>query len=188
MSAGRHLTCFAEGRANHVSRCGAMVEHPAPGAPGRRLNPTDHPRDGHPSEDCSQDARSLAATAVQTEEKPKISEAGAAYRLGPTDAVGKHHAATLGPNVNQGHLRVYSRSRGIPGKLWIRKGLRPTACTQYRVPLGIHLRVVDLVGEKLRDRLPVPAVSRGPTSPVYPTRGEIFPQHRSGGERQPEAQ
>ena len=187
MDGGSYSTCFAEGMANHVSRCRAVVEHTLPDPPGRRLNAAGRSRDRYQPRDCPENARSSATKAVWAE-KPKVSEARAAYRLRPTNAVGKRHAAAFGPNINKGHLRTYPRPGGIPGKLWIRKGLRPTACTQYRVPLGMHLRLIDLVGEKPRDRISLPTVPRGPTSRVYPTRGEVFPQHRSGGEHHPEIQ
>src|SRR6185436_19118296 len=109
-----------------------------------------------------------------------VSKARAAYRLRPTDGVGKCHAATLGPNVSQGYLRTYPRAGGIPGKLRMRKGLRPTVRTRYRLLLGVHLRVAGLVGEKPRDRLPPPAVPREPTSGICATCREVLPQYRSG--------
>ena len=77
---------------------------------------------------------------------------------------------------------------GFRGSYRIRKGLHPTASApDTELLLGVRLRFAGLIGEKPRDRLALPAIPRGPTSRICPTRGEVFPQYRSGGERHPEA-
>jgi hypothetical protein len=82
--------------ANHVPRRRAVVRYPEPDFAEGRLDQAGCPRDGHQSQDRSQDARSPVAEAVRAEE-PEVSEAWSAYRLDPAPAPGKCDFAAPGP-------------------------------------------------------------------------------------------
>ena len=57
-------------------------------------------------------------------EKPQVSEARAAYGLGPADAPRERYPAALGPALRQGHLRAHPRRGGLPRQIQFGEGLR----------------------------------------------------------------
>ena len=98
--------------------------------------------------------------------------------------------ATLPPSARMSIKAIYEHIRdqeGFRGSYQIRDGLRAAAGARYQVHLGVHLRFSGLAGEKPRNRFTFPAVPRGSPSRIYPMRGAVFPQCRSGGEHHPEA-